>query len=209
MNISKKHISSLIEKYPCLSKIEGHIVKATNAIIHAFKTNKKLLLVGNGGSASDCDHIAGELLKSFDLDRNINDLDLKKFDEELASNIQGSLPVIPLPNFTGFISAFNNDCNPNYCYAQLVYGLAQKGDVLLAISTSGNSINIINALKIARFKNCKTVLLTGNNGGNAKDFADCNIIMPQKRTDKIQELHLPVYHTICLELEEYFFSECI
>ena len=158
----------LISRYPILKECEESIHNSIQMISDCFESNGKLLLVGNGGSACDCDHISGELLKGFKSNREINkkkDLDL--LGSELASKLQGSLPAIPLTNFQGLGSAYNNDCDPEYTYAQLVWGLGVEKDVLLAISTSGNSKNIVNSVMRSADK---TIMIGIYNNQNQKRY---------------------------------------
>lgn len=199
------YIEQYLKSYPQLINCKNDILKAYNNIKNTFESGNKLLICGNGGSASDSDHIAGELLKGFihkrPLNKNHNNLD-----PIILKNLQGSLPAISLTGFNAFNTAYANDCNSDYTFAQLIWGLGKKNDILLAISTSGNSKNIINAIKVAKYKQMLTIGLTGENGGIMKNIVDTNISAPGKKVYEIQELHLPIYHLICLMLENYFFN---
>ena len=207
-------ISQCIKRYPNLSICKESIKDACDLIISSYKDGGKLLIAGNGGSAADSDHISGELLKSFIkkrrpekafLDRLIN------IDQStglyLADKLQGSLPAIALTNNSALMTASLNDVDGNVMFAQQVNGLGLPNDIFLGISTSGNSKNIIYAMVTAKAKGLKTIALTGRDGGKLRAIADVSIIVPETETYKIQELHLPVYHVLCLQIEDYFFSE--
>lgn len=195
--------AELFVRYPQLELCRNAIGDAFAILCKTFVEKGKLLIAGNGGSASDADHIAGELLKAFKGPYRLTDTNLP---EELASHLQHALPVIPLSNLSGILTAYSNDCDPHWAFAQLVWGLGEAGDCFLALSTSGNSQNILNAAKIAHEKGMFVVGLTGQTGGALKPLCDCCICVPEKETFKIQELHLPIYHYLCLHLEEYFWS---
>ena len=209
-----KYINQLIERYPILNVCKKDIEDAAIAMIESFKGGGKLLVAGNGGSCADSDHIIGELLKSFCKKRTpsvdfINqvkaiDADTGSF---LADKLQGSLPAIALTNNTALMTASLNDIDGNVMFAQQINGYGVKGDVFLGISTSGNSKDIIYSTVVAKAKGLKTIALTGKTGGKLKDLADICIIVPQNETFMIQELHLPVYHVLCLEIEEAFWKE--
>ncbi len=209
-----KHIEELIERYPTLSVCEDSIRKAAEVLIDSYKKGGKLLVAGNGGSAADSDHITGELLKSF-VKKRVPEKTLldsiSKIDEGtgsyLADKLQGSLPAIALTNNSALMTASLNDIDGNVMFAQQVMGLGNSGDVFFGISTSGNSKDIVYATVVAKAKGLKTIALTGRDGGKIKDIAAISIIVPGKETFKIQELHLPVYHALCLEIEEYFWKE--
>ena len=208
---TKKILDELIERYPKLSNVKGDILDTYLVLESAYKNGNKVLVCGNGGSMSDSEHIVGELLKRFKKDREIP-LDVKEKlmamgeeGKEVASTLEGSLPAISLGSHNALTSAFANDRNPLMGYAQQVMGLGNSGDVLIAISTSGNSKNCTYAVLTALAKGLKVVLLTGKTGGKLKDLADVSIIAPEEETYKIQELHLPIYHALCAMLEEEFF----
>lgn len=209
-----KYIDQLIERYPTLSVCKKDIEDAAVAMIESFKNGGKLLVAGNGGSCADSDHITGELLKSF-CKKRIPSADfinhIKAIDADtgayLADKLQGSLPAIALTNNTALMTASLNDVDGNVMFAQQVNGYGVKGDVFLGISTSGNSKDIVYPTVVAKAKGLKTIALTGKNGGKLKGLADICIIVPQNETFMIQELHLPVYHALCLEIEEAFWAE--
>lgn len=198
-----KHIDELITRYPALKECKSAITETTCAIVEMHKKKGKLLLCGNGGSAADCEHISGELLKGFLLKRETEIL-LKDGTEQ--KSLQGGIASIPLPSLTALVSAFSNDVDPSLVYAQLTYVLGRENDVLLGISTSGNALNVSSAVKVASSMNMKTVGLTGKSGGKLKDLCDICICVPETETFKIQEYHLPVYHAICAQCEDEIFK---
>lgn len=188
------------------------IIQAFNLLVESFSNSGKLLLAGNGGSASDCDHIAGELMKSFVLPRKVcssffnpidSPNDIKIF---LEQHLQQGLPSISLSSQSSLISAISNDTDASLIFAQQVMSLGNNQDAFWGISTSGNSRNVLLATIVAKAKGIKTICLTGNTGGMIANIADCVIAVPEVETYKIQELHLPIYHTLCLMLEEYFYK---
>ncbi len=208
------YIKELIERYPALAICEKDIRAAADAIIDSYKAGGKLIVAGNGGSAADSDHITGELLKSFVKKRKPEQkfLDaLSAIDSDtgayLSDKLQGSLPAIALTNNSALMTASLNDVDGNVLFAQQVMGFGKKGDVFLGISTSGNSKDVIYALAVAKALGVKTVALTGKTGGKCKALADISIVVPENETFKIQEFHLPVYHALCLTIEEYFWNE--
>ncbi len=208
------YIKELIERYPALAICEKDIRAAADAIIESYKAGGKLIVAGNGGSAADSDHITGELLKSFVKKRKpdqkfLNALSAIDSDTGayLSDKLQGSLPAIALTNNSALMTASLNDVDGNVLFAQQVMGFGKKEDVFLGISTSGNSKDVIYALAVAKALGVKTVALTGKTGGKCKALADISIVVPENETFKIQELHLPVYHALCLTIEEYFWKD--
>ena len=205
-------IDEIIKRYPCLSACEDDIQKATDEIISCYEKGGKLLLCGNGGSAADCEHISGELLKGFLKKRALSDEELNKMEKlcpeskEIAKKLQGGLPAIPLTSLMSLNTAFSNDEDSDLIYAQGVMAMHGKDDLVLCLSTSGNSKNVVAAAITAKALGLKIVALTGNDGGKLKELADVAIVVPEKETFKIQELHLPVYHYICATVEERFFG---
>ena len=205
------YLKRMLERYPALKGNEQEILSVYEIVEACFANGHRLYLCGNGGSAADCEHIAGELLKSFKKCRPLsNDLmeGLKKQGERgqvLIENLQGGLPTVSLCGHTAFSTAFQNDCDPMFVFAQQVGAWGQAGDVLLTLSTSGNSKNCIYAATVAKAKNMSVVALLGGSGGELKAFADASVVVPEKETYKVQELHLPVYHCLCAMLEEEFF----
>ena len=206
-------LNELIERYPVLEGIKEDIAKATEEIITCYENGGKVLLCGNGGSCADCDHIAGELMKGFLKKRPLSATQKEEFinnepslDDEFLSKLQCGLPAVSLPSMTAPNSAFANDVDSDLIYAQGVLSLGKADDILIAISTSGNSKNVCAAAKIAKATGCKVIGLTGCKGGKLKEYAEVCICVPESETFKIQELHLPVYHCICAMIEEYFFK---
>ena len=186
-----------------LKEVETKIYQALELMINTYKNGGKILICGNGGSAADSDHIVGELMKGFLLKREVTD---ERIPEALRGRLQGSLPAISLPAQSAVLSAYINDVAPEMMYAQLVYGYAKENDLIIGISTSGNSENVINAIKVAKALGAKTIALTGESGGTLAEMADVLINVPEKETYKVQEYHLPVYHFLCAETEKYFFK---
>lgn len=204
-------LNELFQRYPRLKICEYDIRFATSAVIHTFSLGGTLLTCGNGGSSSDAGHLAGELMKSFEQNRPVNkELEEKlseRFGEQgryLAKKLQDSLPVISLSAHESLITAIANDTDPDLIFAQQVVAHSAHANTLLAISTSGNSQNIINAIITAKAVGLVTIGLTGESGGKMKDLCDIIIRVPETRTSFVQELHLPVYHAICMMVEDYF-----
>lgn len=207
------YIAQLIERYPVLASVENEIRTAYQVLERAYTNHKKLLVGGNGGSCADAEHIVGELMKGFVKKREIPKtmkerllgLD-QELGKQLANGLQSSLRAIAITGHAGLSTAFANDVDPEMTYAQQVNGYGDEGDVLLAISTSGNSKNLIYAALTARAKDMPVVLLSGKDGGKLRAIADVSIVVPNQKTYQIQELHLPIYHALCLQLEDKFFK---
>lgn len=206
-------LNRLITRYPVLDVCREDIMKAYEVIREAYEKKGMLLVCGNGGSGADSEHIVGELMKEFAIERPLKEEERKKLmevspqnGELLAKHLQGSLPAVTLTSNISLSTAFSNDAVPELVFAQQVYGYGNENCALLGISTSGNSINVIYALETARAKGMKTIALTGDNGGRMKSLADVCIRVPADYTPDIQELHLPVYHTLCMMIEEAFFG---
>ena len=209
----EQHISHLIDRYPKLIVCREDIVRAYELLETAYSIGRKLLVSGNGGSASDSEHIVGELMKEFKLKRKVYSQQadaLKQIDPELgqilADNLQGALPAISLTGHSSLTTAFMNDAMPELVFAQQVNGYGKPGDVFLGISTSGNSKNVLYAAVNAKAKGLKVIGLTGERESKLMKYADVCIRVPETETYKIQELHLPVYHCLCLMLEDKFFG---
>lgn len=207
-------LDDLISRYPELECCEGSIAEAYRLIRDCYDRGGKLLAAGNGGSAADSEHIVGELMKGFEkrrpLDAGIRQRIAENMGEggqELACSLQRALPAISLTGHTALTTAFGNDVDPDYAFAQQLFGFGRPGDVFLGISTSGNSRNILAAAAVARAAGISVIGLTGRDGGKLKTAADCAIVVPQTETFMIQELHLPVYHALCRMLEETYFTE--
>lgn len=209
----EKHISLLIQRYPELNIIRNDIVAAYFLMEKSYEKKGKLLIAGNGGSAADAEHIAGELMKKFCLPRPVSlefkekliEVDSER-GEHLSKQLEGALMAIPLVAQEALSTAYINDVDGYGVYAQQVFGFGKPGDVFLGISTSGNSKNVINATIVAKALGMKVIALTGNTGGEIKKYADVTVVAPQQETYMIQELHLPIYHCWCLMLEEKFFG---
>lgn len=210
---TRQNLDLLVERYPVLGQCRDDIASAYNILEEAYAAGRKLLVAGNGGSAADSEHIVGELMKEFKLKRKIFSAQadrLKKIDADmgpvLADNLQGTLPAISLVGEPALSTAFMNDAAPMLIFAQQINGLGQAGDVFLGISTSGNSKNVLYAAVAAKSKGLKIIGLTGENVNKLEEFTDVCIHVPEAETYKIQELHLPVYHCLCLMLEDHFFG---
>lgn len=209
----EKHINLLVERYPNLTVCRNAIAAAYRVMEEAYSTGHKLLIAGNGGSAADAEHIAGELMKRFELSRPVPQEfadRLKKIDsvrgEGLAKKLECGLTAIPLVAHEALSTAYINDADGYGVFAQQLFGYGRQGDVFLGISTSGNSENVMNAVVVARAMGIKTIGLTGADGRELAKTVDVAVKVPEIRTYKIQELHLPVYHCWCLMLEERFFG---
>lgn len=208
-----KHINLLIERYPSLILVKNDIIAAYLLLEECYKNSGKLLVAGNGGSAADAEHIVGELMKGFKLPRKPKAAFVEKLIAEnrelgpvLAEQLQEALPAIALDGHPALSTAYMNDCEPLLCFAQQVNGYGKAGDVFLGISTSGNSKNVLFAAITAHAKGMKVIGLTGSKNSRLSDMSDVCIRAPQTETYMIQELHLPIYHCLCLMLEERFFT---
>lgn len=197
-------LNELLERYPELTSAKSDIEAALGLIRDTYKKGGKVLVCGNGGSCSDSEHIVGELMKGFKLMRPVTD---DRIPEDLRCGLQGALPAISLPSQTGILSAFINDVDPEMMYAQLVYGYAGENDLLIGLSTSGNSKNVVNAARIAKAVGAKTLAMTGARQSKLSGICDVTIRVPETETYKIQELHLPVYHFLCAQIEEEIFGK--
>jgi len=208
-----KHINLLIERYPVL-ETERHAIEQAYLVIEAcYQNGGKLLIAGNGGSAADAEHIVGELMKSFVLKRKLDHGFVNKLieidaemGEVLSENLQGALPAIALDGHYALSTAYMNDCEPLLCFAQQVNGYGRAGDVFIGISTSGNSKNVLYAATVAKARGMKVVGLTGAKESNLSTLSDVCIKAPSTETYVIQEYHLPIYHALCLMIEERFFG---
>ena len=194
--------------------MQKEIEKAYLIFAESYAKGNKLLVAGNGGSAADSEHIVGELMKGFENPRNLSSEykeRLMSVNDELGKvlgeNLQMALPTIALDGHVALTTAYMNDCEPLLCFAQQVNGYGKEGDVFLGISTSGNSKNILYAAVVAKAKGMKVVALTGAKDSKLSQIADVTIKAPETRTYRIQEYHLPIYHCLCLMLEERFFGD--
>lgn len=207
-------LNELIKRYPVLESIRNEIESAYKTLVECYENDGKVLIVGNGGSAADAEHIVGELMKGFVKDRPVSEEmceALRSVDPERAEglirNLQEGLQAICLNAHTSLNTAFANDKDPVMCYAQQVNGYGKPGDVFMGISTSGNAENVMCAAVTAKAKGMKVIALTGKDGGKLAKISDVSIIVPEQETYKIQEYHLPIYHALCLMLEERFYEK--
>jgi len=198
------HLDNLIERYSALEACRSDIQQAFDLLAATFLKDKKLLLCGNGGSAADSEHWAGEMLKGFAHARPLSTSMRQGLTSELAARLQWAFPVIPLTGFPALATAFGNDVEPEYIFAQLVLALGRPGDVLAVLSTSGNSANVCRAAEVANARNLPVLALTGATGGMLKALANVCICVPATLTPHVQEFHLPVYHCLSLMLEDAF-----
>lgn len=198
-------IQTLLAHYPMLDVCLPDIQQAFDLLLSRVKSGNKLLLCGNGGSAADADHISGELLKGFQSGRPLPDGLREQLGRDLADHLQSPIAAIPLTAFSALSSAYLNDVSAEFTYAQLTLGLGKPGDVLWGLSTSGNAVNVGHALKVARVQGVHTLGLTGETGGAMRELCDVCIRVPSRETFRVQELHLPIYHCLCLMLEDAVF----
>ena len=207
-----KVLEDLTARYPALSGSVPGVEMLCNWLIEAYTNGGKLLIGGNGGSCADAEHIAGELLKSFKLSRPLPEAEKRQLaaygceGEILARDLEQGLPCLTLNSHIGFLTAFGNDVDPQLAFAQQLYAQAKPGDVFLGISTSGNSRNVYYALLVARLKGLKTALLTGDGCGRCESVADLVITVPAHDPYLVQEYHLPLYHAMCMIVEEHFYG---
>lgn len=205
----------LLLRYPQLQVVKAQIENAYKLLEDCYENGHRVYVCGNGGSASDCEHIVGELMKSFRLARPLPEEEKVKWlagkeedtvYQKLVSHLQQGLPAVSLVSQHALMTAIANDIGSEYIFAQQLYAYAKPGDVLLGISTSGNSENVVMAALTAKAMGVKTLVLSGRSGGKLAELADVCICCPADRTEEIQELHLPVYHTLCAMLECRFWK---
>lgn len=208
-----KFLRQLVERYPRLESCQKEVAEAFERLCDCFKRGNKLLLCGNGGSAADCEHMVGELMKGFLEARPLPEEKKREMrrrcpqiPEHLLGSLQQALPALSLTGSPALSTAFSNDVEPAYGFAQQVLGLGKPGDVLFAISTSGNAANVCAAAQTARGIGMEVIGLTGQKGGTLKELADVAILAPETETFAVQELHLPIYHALCAALEARFFK---
>jgi D-sedoheptulose 7-phosphate isomerase len=201
-----KHLTWLIERHPALECCADDIARAFEIMRDSFRAGGKTLFCGNGGSAADAEHWCAELMKGFEKKRPLDAALKSRLPGDVADVLQGALPAIPLTGFISLSTAFANDVRGDLIFAQMVLGLGRPGDVLVGISTSGNSKNVCHALEVAKARDLKTIGLTGRGGGRVVELSDVAISVPAIRTCEVQEYHLPVYHCISLMLEDEFFA---
>lgn len=201
------HLDALMRRRPELGPCRPDIEAAFEMLRASLAIGGKLLLCGNGGSAADAEHWAGEMLKSFKRPRPLPETLRNRLPPAMAERLQAALPAIPLTGFLSAATAFANDVDAELVYAQFTLALGRPGDVMVGLSTSGNSRNVLHAFEAARAMDMRTLALTGADGGLMKSRADTTIRVPERETANIQELHLPVYHCLCLMLEDAFFAQ--
>ena len=206
-------LKQLVARHKNLIHLKEPIRKAAELLVETYQNGGKVLVCGNGGSSADAGHIVGELMKSFEAKRPLQPEVRQKlktlFGERgslLVEKLQQGLPTISLSEHTSLITAISNDLGGDFIFAQQVAGYGNTGDVLFALSTSGNAQNVMDALMVARAKGLKTIGMTGETGGKLKKFCDVLINVPEKRTAFVQELHLPVYHALCMMVEKEMFG---
>lgn len=207
-----RYLDLLIRRYPMLEKIVPEIYEAYNITVKSITNGGKILVAGNGGSAADAEHIVAEMMKGFKKKRELTEEMKKKLiavdnqmGDTLANYLQGTITAIALDGHPALSTAYLNDCDPLLGFAQQVYGYGKSGDVLWAISTSGNSRNILYAAVTAKALGMNVIGLTGKKENQLQKLANVSIMVPETETFMIQELHLPIYHTLCLMIEEHFF----
>lgn len=199
--------NELLERYPCLEVCKNEIYSAYEAMVAAYKNGGKLLCCGNGGSAADCDHLVGELMKGFLKQRPLSAEEKELFDDSfVSSNLQKGLPAVSLTAHSALMTAYSNDAVSQLVFAQQVYALGNKKDLLFAFSTSGNSENVVYAVKAAKAAGIVSVSVTGKNESKLSEISDICIRLPETETFKIQELTLPVYHCLAAMVEDRFFE---
>lgn len=210
---TEEMIRGFFSENPTLIGLRGAFEEASSRLLKAYGDGRKLLLCGNGGSAADCSHISGELLKGFLKKRPLPEALREQFSEKwgerglaIASALQEGLPAIPLTENGAALSAFANDVDPELVYAQLVLAYGKPGDVLIGISTSGNAKNVNNAVKTASVLKMHTVALSGKSGGELKEISEISLIVPENETYRVQEAHLKLYHLLCAVVENERFS---
>lgn len=205
--MTDKIFTELFERYPCLEECRNDIYRAFEIICDCYDANGKLLCCGNGGSAADCDHLVGELMKGFLKKRPFSQQEKELFDDDmLSAQLQKGLPAISLCAHSALMTAFENDAVPQLVFAQQVCAYAKENDVLIAFTTSGNSANVVYALKAAKACGIKNVAITGKRESEASRLSDICIRLPENETFKVQELTLPVYHCLAAMIEDKYFE---
>ena len=203
------YVENMVERYPELTACKNEVALAINAVVDCYNAGGKILICGNGGSAADAEHISGELLKGFLSKRPVTGAELSALSAELgdaAEKLQRGIPAVPLTSLSAALSAFANDVDPELVFAQLVFALGKENDLVVGLSTSGNSKNVVKALEVAKARGIKTVAMTGASGGRLAEIADITVKAPATETYKVQEYHLPIYHAICAEAERLIFG---
>ena len=198
-------IEDLFVRYPALAPCKGDVYAVFGTLVDSFRAGGKALVCGNGGSAADAEHICGELLKKFKKHRPVLPDIASRLRPELVAKLEGSLPAVSLVSMSGIVTAFANDVAWETAFAQQVLGLAREGDVLIALSTSGNSANCVAAAEVMKAKGGRSIAFTGAKDSRLSEVCDVTIRVPETETYKVQELHLPVYHALCAAIEEEMF----
>lgn len=203
------YIENMVKRYPELASCAEDTELVTGAFVACYNAGGKILICGNGGSAADAEHISGELLKGFMQKRPITENERESLSAlgQVADKLQRGIPAVPLTSLSAALSAFANDVDPELVFAQLVFALGKENDLVVGLSTSGNSKNVVAALEVAKARGIKTVAMTGASGGKLSEIADITVKVPATETYKVQEYHLPVYHAICAEAERRIFGE--
>ena len=205
-------MKELLSRYPALKGLENEISTALNVMLNCYNNGGKIMLIGNGGASADCSHIASELLKGFYIKRSIDNNFYKTLSnislsaEDTANKLQRGVPCIDLTAFNSTLTALGNDVGYEYAFAQLFYSLYKPNDILIALTTSGTSQNVIKALEVAKALNAKTITFTGKNGILNKNLSTVDISVPETETYLVQELFAPIYHYLCKELERILFK---
>lgn len=214
MSKTINHLDILCQRHPALSGLKDSIAEATKMINKCYSAGGKLLVCGNGGSSADAEHFTAELMKSFEKERPLDQSLIDRLCEIspsrgsfLGDKLNHALPAISLPSNTALATAISNDTGPSLIFAQQVIGYGNEGDILIGLSTSGNSANIIDACITAKALNMNVIGITGQTGGKMKQYCDLLINVPETRTAWVQELCLPVMHTICLIVEDHFYGK--
>jgi len=207
-------LTGLLEVYPALSPLADGLCRARDMIVDTYRRGGKIMVLGNGGSSADADHIVGELMKGFLLKRRMTERQRAEFRaalgeaaEGLSERLQRGIPAISLTAQSAVLSAFANDVDPELVYAQMVFGYGKPSDLVIAISTSGNAKNAVSAVMTAKAMGIKTLGLTGEGGGRLSELCDLTLRAPERETYRVQELHLPIYHYLCASAEEEIFGE--
>ena len=210
---ARKEICTLIRRYPALEPLEAEVTASVELLTKTYRSGNRLFICGNGGSAADSVHIVGELMKSFARERplsvTLQNKIMERFPEDAPyylAHLQGAIPCASLVSEISLLSAYSNDCEAELAYAQQIVGQGSAGDALLAISTSGNSRNVLHAARIARAMDMQVLALTGQDGGALRALADILMNVPAALPYQVQEYHLPIYHAICLALEAELFD---
>ena len=199
-------LDELFTRYPALAACRDDVLAAFGVLVDAFRSGGKVLACGNGGSAADAEHICGELLKSFVRRRPVPQSVAARLRPEIAAKLEGSLPAVSLVSMSGIITAFANDVAWETAFAQQALGLARREDVLIALSTSGNSADCVDAAEVMKAVGGRSIALTGASESRLSEVCDVTIRVPETETFKVQELHLPVYHALCAAVEDEMFG---